>query len=304
MHFIVSVDGLKINSFAVANEFPKLIFLKIIVVRNFLLPIIQHIRKNNLFMTPISVVIITFNEEANIERCIQSVRSIADEVIVLDSGSTDATVAIAEQNGAKVFHQPFLGYIAQTNKARTFAKHVYVLSLDADEQLDETLQKSILAVKNNLAVYQGYKMNRLNSYCGQFIKHGLWYPDQKIRLYDGSKAQWKGNEPHPYIELDNRQSILHLKGDILHYSYDHFEEHVLQNNKFSTLTANYLFKEGKRTSGLKIFINPLWAFVNSYFLRLGFLDGFNGYVIAKQIAHLTFMKHVKLYNLQKEKTKS
>ncbi len=255
-------------------------------------------------MTPISVVIITFNEEEHIEQCIQSVQLIADEVIVLDSGSTDATIAIAERNGAKVYHQPFLGYIAQTNKARTFAKYDYVLSLDADEMLEAALQQSILAVKPNLSAYQGYKMNRLNNYCGQFIKHGLWYPDQKIRLYDGRKAAWKGNEPHPYIELDNMQSMLHLKGDILHYSYNNFEEHVLQNNKFSSLTANYLFKEGKRTSIFKIFFNPFWAFFNSYFLRAGFLDGFNGYVIAKQIGHLTFMKHVKLYNLQNEKTKA
>jgi glycosyltransferase involved in cell wall biosynthesis len=255
-------------------------------------------KKNYLGMELLSVVIITFNEEKNIGRCIDSVLPVADEILVLDSNSTDKTVDIARQKGATVHQQAFLGYVEQKNKALSMAKHHLVLSLDADEALDSVLRHSILAVKDNFQ-FKGYTMNRFNNYCGKFIRHGSWYPDSRMRLADKSYVQWAGDNPHDTLTFTSPQSQKHLKGNILHYSFTSFEEHAAQNNKFSSISADSLFKRGRKTNLFKVAFNPFWAFVRSYLVRLGFLDGFYGFVIAVNIAHLTFLKHSKLYKLQK-----
>jgi glycosyltransferase involved in cell wall biosynthesis len=252
-------------------------------------------------MERLSVVIITYNEQSNIGRCIDSVKKIADEIVVLDSFSTDNTVSIAREKGAVVTQQKFAGYIEQKNDALALASHPYVLSLDADEALDENLAQSIFTVKSKFT-HQAYTMNRCTNYCGQFIRHGSWYPDKKLRLFDKRVARWGGVNPHDKVEVNAPYSSMHLQGDILHYSYKSLEEHVSQNNKFSTISAASLFQLGKRTNLIKIIINPFWAFLQSYFLRAGFLDGFYGFVIAINIAHLTFLKHVKLYRLQKSES--
>src|SRR5947199_312140 len=147
-------------------------------------------------MQVLSVVIITYNEEMNIGRCVESVLQIADEIVVLDSNSTDNTVAIATKKGATVYTQPFLGYIEQKNKALSLAKHNFVLSLDADEAIDRQLESSILDVKKNNTVKNGFTMNRCTNYCGKFIRHGLWYPDKKLRLFDKNFVRWGGDNPH------------------------------------------------------------------------------------------------------------
>ncbi len=246
----------------------------------------------------LSVVIITFNEERNIGRCIDSVRNIADEIIVLDSLSTDNTTIIAESKGAKVHQQPFLGYVEQKNKALTYCSHEFILSLDADEAIDKTLEKSIQKIKQSPPAL-AYSMNRCTNYCGKFIRHGSWYPDQKIRLFEHSVATWGGVNPHDKIILKENIRINHLKGDILHYSYNSIEEHVIQNNRFSTISAETLFSKGKRTNIFKLMIHPFWAFIVSFLIRRGFLDGFYGFVISLNIAHLSFLKHAKLYQKQK-----
>ena len=252
-------------------------------------------------MNKLSVVIITFNEERNIGRCIDSVLPVADEVLVLDSHSTDKTCAIAVAKGARVLQQPFAGYIEQKNNALALAQNDLVLSLDADEALDERLQQSILSAKKN-KMAAGYTMNRCTYYCGRFIRHGAWYPDRKLRLFSRQLAQWGGTNPHDKVEFHSPQTSIHLAGDILHYSYYTLEEHITQNNKFSTIAAESYFSRGKRTSLFRIWFNPCWAFFSGFFLRDGFLDGFYGYVIARNVAHLTFMKHSKLYLLQRKAT--
>jgi len=249
-------------------------------------------------MEKISVVIICLNEEKNIGRCIDSVRDIADEVIILDSHSTDQTIVIAENKGARVIQEAFRGYIQQKNRAVELASHDYVLSLDADEALDPQLINAISQAKKNLE-RPAYRMNRLSNYCGQFIRHGSWYPDTKIRLFDRRLARWGGTNPHDKIVWDGKLKVEHLRGNILHYSYHTIAEHVAQNNKFSSLAAESLFAKGKRTNLFKIIVNPTWAFFQSYIFRLGFLDGLFGLVIAIQIAQLTFLKHLKLYLLAK-----
>ncbi|MBC7904680.1 MAG: glycosyltransferase family 2 protein [Gemmatimonadaceae bacterium] len=248
-------------------------------------------------MVQLSVVIITFNEEQQIRRCIESVSSFADEIVILDSHSTDRTTEIAGSLGAIVYSAPFAGYIEQKNKALSLATHPHVLCLDADEAVDDTLRTSILTVKSDFAK-NGYTMNRCTNYCGQFIRHGSWYPDRKLRLFDKRKASWGGDNPHDKVYLQEGEAG-HLPGDILHYSYNSIEEHVTQNNKFSTISANALLNRGKRTNIFKVLFNPCWAFVNSYIIRLGFLDGFYGFIIAANIAHLTLLKHSKLFQKQK-----
>src|SRR5258705_2987328 len=170
-------------------------------------------------MQPLSVVIITFNEEQNIGRCIDSVKKVADEIIVLDSYSTDQTIEIAHSYGVTIFQEKFKGYIGQKNFAMQLASNNYILSLDADEALDESLAASILEAKKSF-VSRAYSMNRCTNFCGRFIRHGLWYPDKKIRLFDRRIAKWDGLNPHDKIEIQNGFVDEHLQGDILHYSFN------------------------------------------------------------------------------------
>src|ERR1700759_60840 len=249
-------------------------------------------------MEKLSVVIICFNEEKNIGRCIDSVADVADEILILDSYSTDRTVAIAEIMGAVVKQEVFKGFIEKKNKAVELASHNYVLSLDADEALDPLLAGNIRIAKEK-DTNPAYKMNRCSNYCGRFIRHGSWYPDTKIRLFDRRIAHWGGINPHDSVVVQDHIEVKHLKGDILHYSYHTISEHVIQNDKLSTLAARSLQAEGKRTNLLNVIFRPWWAFMVSYFLRAGFLDGLFGFVIAVQIAHMTFLKHIKLYLLFK-----
>jgi glycosyltransferase involved in cell wall biosynthesis len=249
-------------------------------------------------MEKLSVVIICFNEEKNIGRCIDSVINVADEILILDSYSTDQTAAIAESKGAIVKQETFKGFIQKKNKAVELASHDFVLSLDADEALDPVLAGSIQQAKENYT-HIAYRMNRCSNYCGKFIRHGSWYPDAKIRLFDRRVAHWGGTNPHDKIVIEEKIQVEHLKGDILHYSYDTISAHVIQNNKLSTLAAESLFDDGKKTNLFNIFLRPYWAFSVSYIARAGFLDGLYGFVIAVQIAHMTFLKHLKLYLLLK-----
>jgi glycosyltransferase involved in cell wall biosynthesis len=254
-------------------------------------------------MLPLSVVIITFNEELNIGRCIESVKKVADEIIVLDSFSTDQTVEIARSHGAIVHQEKFRGYIGQKNFAIQLASYHYILSLDADEALDEQLVNSILEVKKTFS-HRAYQVNRCTNYCGRFIRHGLWYPDKKIRLFDRRIAEWGGLNPHDKIELQPGFSVTHLPGNILHYSFNVPEDLVWQNNRLSSIAAASLYANGTRSSWFKLLVRPAWAFINGYFLRLGFLDGSDGFTIAINTSHQVFLKYNKLYRLQSVKQKT
>ncbi len=232
-------------------------------------------------MSPIkiSAVIITFNEARNITRCIDSLDGVVDEVVVVDSFSTDKTREICESMGAKFVCHEFEGHIQQKNWAITQASYAYVLSLDADEALSEELKESILAVKENWQA-DGYSFNRLNNYCGKWIKHGGWYPDRKLRLWDKSKGQWGGRNPHDTFIMKPKTQTKHLKGDLLHYSYYTIEEHRIQANKFARIGAKSYWEHGKKAPLYKVIFSPVVRFVSSYFIQLGFLDGYYGWVIA------------------------
>jgi len=252
-------------------------------------------------MIPLSVVIITFNEEKNIARCIHSVKGIADEIIVLDSFSTDRTAAVVQSAGGDFHQRTFSGYGDQKNAATALSTGEYILFLDADEFLSEELCKSIGIEKEKDFPYDGYTMNRLNNYCGKWIRHGSWYPDKKLRLTSRKKGAWNQDLVHESLELQEGSRVGHLRGDLLHNTYSNFDEHIDKNNRYSRLSAQLLYQKGKRIYAYKILVNPFWAFFTSYFLRAGFLDGFYGFVIAVNIAHLTFLKYIKLYQLQQER---
>jgi hypothetical protein len=254
-------------------------------------------------MHKISATIITFNEEQNISRCIKSIEKIADEIIVIDSHSTDKTKAICQGFNVTFIEQTFLGYIEQKNFAIQQAKYDFILSLDADEALDETMQQSIIQVKQKGLTKDTYKMNRCTNFCGKWIRHGTWYPDKKIRLFNKHKAKWAGVNPHDKIETLPKTSCKLLKGDILHYSYNNLEEVIEQANKFTSIQAKAMFANGKRATILNLILNPAIAFFSGYILKAGFLDVVDGYVLAKLIAWQTRMKYAKLMHLQKASLK-
>jgi len=245
-------------------------------------------------MIKISVVIITLNEEKNLSRCLESVKRIADEIIILDSFSTDRTIQIAQEYNTTIFQEKFLGYGAQKNLATEKASNNWVVSLDADEALSIELEKSILEVKHN-PTYSIYELARLNNYCGKWIRHCGWYPDKKIRLYDRTKGSWRGEKIHESWEPTNKnEKVGKLKGDLLHYSYYTISDHIRQIEKFTEMSALESVSQGKTCSILKIWIVPIWIFLLNYFLRLGFLDGEKGYLVCKFSAHAAFIKYSKI----------
>ncbi|MDR3188706.1 MAG: glycosyltransferase family 2 protein, partial [Prevotellaceae bacterium] len=188
-------------------------------------------------MKKISAVIITYNEERNIARCLQSLQGVADEIMVVDSGSTDKTEEICRQLGVTSFiRHPFEGYVQQKNWAMEQATYSHILSLDADEALSDELKKSILEVKESWTA-DAYKFNRLTSYCGKWIRHCSWYPDVKLRLWDRRKGRWGGVNPHDKMVMERDASVIHLKGDLLHYSYHNVSDYILQVNKFTEIGA-------------------------------------------------------------------
>jgi len=244
-------------------------------------------------MPKLSVVIITFNEERNIERCLKSVQGLADEILIVDSFSSDRTEEICNKYNARFVQHKFDGYIEQKNWAINMATYDHVLSLDADEQVSEEMKNSILKVKGNWK-YDGYYFNRLTYYCGKWIKHTSWYPSRKLRLWNRKKGKWDGVNPHDIFVMNKDASKKFLHGDILHYSYYTIEEHILQINHFTNILAESYHRQGIYASYNTIIFHPFWRFLRDYFLKLGFLDGFYGFIVSINSAHETFLKYIKL----------
>jgi len=248
-------------------------------------------------MEKISAVILTFNEERNIAMCIDSVIGVADEIIVIDSYSTDKTMDICRNyKEIRLLQNPFEGYIEQKNFGKELATFDWVLSLDADEVLSDELRESILNAKKNFK-FDGYLMNRLTYYCGKWIKHSGWYPDRKMRLFNRQKGIWVGLNPHDKFVLNKGAKQGSLKGDILHYSYYTFEEHEQQVQRFSEIAARSLYKKGVKSGYLKMMYKPLARFVKSYIVKQGFKDGVAGLTIARMTAKASFLRYKKLYRL-------
>lgn len=246
----------------------------------------------------ISVVIITYNEENNIARCLDSVREIADEIVVVDSYSTDNTKDICSRYHVLFLENKFNGHIEQKNYAVSKSSNTYILSLDADECLSKEAIKDIMAVKENWT-HDGYFFNRLNNYCGQWIKHGGWYPDKKLRLWDRSKGKWEGENPHDEFRMKQETTIKHFSSDILHYTLSTRAEHKKQIDYFTSIAAQALKDKRRNASGVKMVASAVIKFLKDYVFKLGILDGKNGFVIAWLSAGATFTKYHKLRELNK-----
>ena len=251
-------------------------------------------------MSKISAVIITFNEEKNIGRCIDSLVNVADDIVVVDSFSTDRTKEICLEKKVRFVEHKFDGHIEQKNYAITQAAYPFVISLDADEALSPALKKSILGIKDN-SQFDGYTMNRLTNYCGQWIRHCGWYPDTKLRLWDSTKGQWGGINPHDKYIMAKEARIAQLNGDLLHYSFYTREQHLKQIDKFSDISAKALFIKGEKSSFIKLFFHPMSRFIKAYLLKFGFLDGANGFFISWKSAYANYLKYKKLKDFYKNK---
>ncbi len=258
-------------------------------------------------MSKISALVITYNEERNISRCLDSLQKIADEIIVVDSYSQDRTKAICLERKVRFVEHPFSNHIDQKNFALSLAEYNHVFSLDADEYLSEELIHSILEVKDTWA-FEGYEMNRLSTYGGKWIRRGNWYPDTKVRLWNKKIGVWGGENPHDRVVLLNGEKTLHLKGDILHEAYQNAHEILAKVQFYSGIFAT--INAGKKTSSTgKIILRAGFTFFKSYVMKRGIFDGFEGLMVAMAESNHTFYKYAKLYeanrNLKrKERSKS
>lgn len=243
-------------------------------------------------MPSISAVIICYNEIRCIEKCLQALKPVVDEIIICDSFSTDGTKDICLQYADVYVEQTFLGYSEQKNFANTYASKDYILSIDADEILSESLQQELIEWKN-LPTKDAYSLNRLTNYCGKFVHHGGWFPDWKTRLFPTATAKWQGDIHEKLIGLPS-EGKREFKGFLLHYSYFSIEQHIAQANRFSTIAAQELFQRNKKVSILALILRADWKFKRDYFFRLGLLDGWRGFVIAWISAQATAWKYIKL----------
>ncbi|MFT4737953.1 MAG: glycosyltransferase involved in cell wall biosynthesis [Cyclobacteriaceae bacterium] len=250
----------------------------------------------------ISAFIITYNEEDKIARCIKSLRAVCDEIIVVDSYSTDKTVEISNSLGVKVTQNPFEGYKEQKNYALSLCQNEWVISLDADEELSSELQKSIKRLNSQTSENAFYVRRRTN-FCGQWIMHCGWYPDKKIRLFRKSEGHIGGKNPHDRVIITDSVAVKPLSGDLLHFSYSTISEHVHQINRFSTIGAYSAFEKHKKPNFIvQVLLDPIYTFVKKYILQLGFLDGYFGFVISINTAHSKFLKYVKLREIYRTQT--
>jgi len=244
-------------------------------------------------MEKLSVIIITFNEEKNIERCLLSLQDVADEIIISDSYSTDRTEEICKQFDVKFYQQEWAGYSAQKNNANNLATNNLIFSIDADEALSEKLKLSIKEIKLSAKKGSAYKINRLTNYCGNWIHHCGWYPDTKLRIWYKNEGSWEG-ELHEKIVFENEPQTSILNGDLLHYSYYTLDDHYKQVEKFTDIAAKDYFDKNKKVSLLKIWLSPVFKFIRDYFFLLGFLDGKSGFRISYISAGANFKKYNKL----------
>jgi glycosyltransferase involved in cell wall biosynthesis len=252
----------------------------------------------------ISAVIITYNEERIIARSIDSLQSVVDEVIVVDSFSTDRTIEICKEKGAVVFQNKFEGYKTQKNFATTKAKHQWILSVDADEVLSDELINSLVKWRKSHKVSSdlsssssqsaGYFVNRRTDYCGKWVNYGGWYPDKKMRFFNRNLGQWSGRNVHEFVKIKEGFSTNLLKGDLLHYSINEPAELLRKLYTYSEMGARFMNNEGRSTSFIEAIYRSGFRWLRQTIFQLGFLDGMLGLKIAKQNTLATFWKYRRL----------
>ncbi len=247
----------------------------------------------------LSGVIISYNEEHNIERCILSLMRVCDEIVVLDSYSTDNTEAICRKYPVSFYQQAFSGYTEQKNDAVALAKNDFVLSLDADEELSEKLILSINQVKENFQS-DAYYFNRLNIYCGRKIRTTSWYPDRKIRLWNRNKAKWEGVRLHEIVKPYTNIKQSFLKGDLLHYSYNTIGDHIAQTNRFTEIASESLYQNGKSSSLFKVLYKTTFAAFKEFIIKRAIFGGRYSIIVAHINVFSVFLKYSKLISIQKQ----
>lgn len=249
----------------------------------------------------LSAAIITFNEAHRLHRALDSLIDIADEVVIVDSHSTDGTLDLIEKYkeklNIKVEQRPFPGHIEQKNFAIDLCTHDYILSIDGDEALNKDMREQVLTFKNSNSPAQGVYFKRLTNYNGFWVRHCGWYPDWKLRLFHKDYARWTGKNPHDIIQMKAGSKIERYTGEILHYSYLSVSDHVKQTNKFTTIAAKAAFDDGKRCGAISPFFRGVLKFLRDYFIKLGFLDGRNGLTICTINALYVFLKYTKIHEL-------
>lgn len=246
-------------------------------------------------LAPLTAVIITKDEASNIARCLNALREVAEELLVIDSGSKDDTVEIARQLGARVVTTEWKGYAQTKNFGNDLASNDWILSIDADEVISPALAAEILSLK--LTQGKAYRFNRLNNFFGQWIKYSGWFPDWKIRIFDRRNAYWVGEYVHEKLKFSESIRIQKLEGLLYHYSYQSHEDHWNRIELYSALSAAELFAKGAKPTWLKQKGGPVFRFVKTFILQKGFLDGKAGWTISKRAARTVTLKYQKLNKL-------
>lgn len=248
-------------------------------------------------MGKLSAIVITKNEAADIRACLESV-AWADEIVVVDSGSTDDTVAIAREFTPHVHHHDWPGFGRQKNRALDYATGDWVLSLDADERLTPELRAAIEAVLRDDHACAAYCVSRLSSYCGRFMRHSGWYPDRIVRLFRRGSARFSDDLVHERLLVEG--NICQLDGELLHHAFDSAEEVLHKMDIYSTAGAQKLHQQGRKTTLTGAVLRGMWSFVRTYVLRAGFLDGREGFMLAVSNAEGTYYRYVKLMQLNRK----
>jgi len=243
-------------------------------------------------MAKISACIISYNEEEKIEDCLKSLQSVADEIIIVDSLSTDRTKEIAAKYTDKIYDQKFLGHVEQKNLAVSKASHDWILSLDCDERLTPELASSILKAKDKLEQADAYRMARKTFYVYRWLNH-CWYPDFKVRLFNKDTAKWGGVNPHDRVEVQGN-NIVTLNGDIQHYSFNSLSEHIRTLDNFTEIGAREIISRNKPVSMITPWTHGLWTFLRLYIIKRGFLDGYAGLVVSVLSGMHAFVKYIKV----------
>lgn len=245
----------------------------------------------------LSVTIITLNEEKNLRPCLESV-AFADEIVVLDSGSEDHTLPIAREFTNKVFQEPWQGFARQKNLAQDKAQGPWILNIDADERVTPSLREEILSVIQKEYPYKGFKIPRKNFFCGQWIRHGGWYPNYQLRLYQKDAGSFAQREVHEQVEVNGKIGI--LKAPLEHYTYDSLSDYLKRMDRYSDLSARQYLQEGKEVSWMETLFRTKFTFFKMWVLQRGFLDGSNGLVLAVLYSYYTFVKYSKLKEISKK----
>ena len=243
----------------------------------------------------LSAVVIVKNEESNIERCLRSLNWVS-EVVVYDSGSSDCTVELAKKMGAKVIEGEWLGFGPTKHKATELAQFDWILSVDADEEVSTELRQEIEQRLSNLNPQVGYRLPRISFYLGRWIKHGGWYPDYQLRLFNKKFSQWTDDVIHEKVKSNLQENF---SSSLKHYVFKNIHHQVETNNRYSTLQAEQMRLRGKKFSYFHFMTKPYVKFIECYFWKLGFLDGWPGYIIARNAAYSVYLKWIKLKELQK-----